>query len=181
MRYIAGIFTDKQDAKEVVQKLREKGYGEDISVIARDEKDSQVTSGVMTGGAVGGIVGLLAGLSSVAIPGVGSLLVAGPFMAAWGITGAALGALAGGLVGGLVDLGMTEESARRYQDRIIQGDVMVAVSLEEKMDSAKKQNATGKTEKTGKGSSADLQKKSAEIEEIMTQHNAEEINISREK
>jgi hypothetical protein len=42
-------------------------------------------------------------------------------------SGAAIGAAAGGLMGALVGLGIPEERARVYNDRITQGDYLVIV------------------------------------------------------
>jgi uncharacterized protein YcfJ len=43
------------------------------------------------------------------------------------ITGGAIGAAAGGLVGALVGLGIPEDRARVYNDRVSRGDYMVIV------------------------------------------------------
>ena len=94
-------------------------------------------SGATTGGMIGGIAGLLVGIGAITIPGLGAILIGGPLAAALGLTGAAAttvtgaltGALAGGLVGGLVGLGVPEEDARVYEDRVKSGAILVAVPL----------------------------------------------------
>jgi len=51
-----------------------------------------------------------------------------------GITGGVLGALTGGPVGALVDLGIPEETAKVYEDRIKTGEVLVAVQIEHEIE-----------------------------------------------
>ncbi len=84
------------------------------------------------------------GIGAIAIPGIGGLLIGGPLAAALGLTGAAAatvsgavtGALAGGLVGGLVGLGVPEETAKVYENRIREGGVLIAVAAREGDDEA---------------------------------------------
>ena len=83
----------------------------------------------MTGGAIGGTVGLLAGIGSLAIPGLGPFIAAGPIMAA--LSGAAAGATAGGVVGALVGLGIPEYEAKAYEERVKKGGYLVAVHVED--------------------------------------------------
>lgn len=141
---VAGLFSDSVKAGNAVAELKQQGFTEDISVVAREEGTGEVTSeqvkqnvedgtvaGAVTGAVGGGLLGLLAGAVNVAVPGVGALLVFGPLAALWGLTGGALGALAGGLIGALVDAGFPEERARLYEDRVREGEVLVAVDVEE--------------------------------------------------
>lgn len=140
---IFGLFTDSEAAGKAVAELKQMDYTDDISIVAqRDDEDTpdthqikeDPTEGTVAGAAVGGLTGALAGiiaaLSTVAVPGVGIFVVGGPLLATWGITGGAIGALTGGLVGALVDLGIPEETAKLYEDRIKQGEVLVSVRAE---------------------------------------------------
>jgi len=144
-----GVFADRDDAESAINDLRDGGYNpRDISVITRDVTVAQsvaantganVTEGAVggatTGGVLGGLAGLLIGIGAITIPGLGALLIGGPIAAALGLTGAAAttvsgavtGALAGGLVGALVSLGVPEETARVYEDRIKEGAILLAV------------------------------------------------------
>lgn len=137
---IAGLFSDSKKAGEAVSRLKEKGYTDNVSIVAKgvdgqisteEIKGSSGAAGALAGAAVGGpvgaLVGLIAGAVSVAIPGA-MLLVAGPLAVTWGVTGAALGALSGGLVGALVDAGFSEEKAKIFEDHIMRGEVLVAVT-----------------------------------------------------
>jgi uncharacterized membrane protein len=56
---------------------------------------------------------------------VGPFIAAGPIMAA--LSGAALGATTGGLVGGLIGLGIPEIEAKRYEEKLRNGNFLIAV------------------------------------------------------
>jgi hypothetical protein len=72
---------------------------------------------------------LLIGLGTLAIPGVGPVMLAGAAATAiaTALAGSAIGAAAGGLVGGLIGLGIPEEQAQLYHDHVVQGDYLVIV------------------------------------------------------
>jgi uncharacterized membrane protein len=158
---IFGIFANSDDAGNAVAELKGKGY--DVSVITRDKKGEiketevndmpggDVAEGAVTGAAVGGLAGILAGAVGLAIPGIGPLFVIGPLAASWGLTGAALGALTGGLVAALTKVGLSEEVAQGYEERVKAGDVLLVV------------DADSNTE---------------DVQSIFKQHNAEEITTT---
>lgn len=136
---INGLFSDSERAGEAVSLLKEKGYTKDISILARDERDNEIKAtdvkkdisegtlaGATTGAAVGALAAVVTGLTSLAIPGIGAILLGGPLYA--GLAGAATGALAGGMIGALVELGVPEETARMYEESIQSGEVLVSVS-----------------------------------------------------
>jgi len=83
------------------------------------------TTGVTAGGAIGGTLGLLAGIGSLAIPGLGPFIAAGPIMGA--LAGAGVGGAVGGVVGALVGMGMPEYEAKRYEGRVKNGGVLLSV------------------------------------------------------
>src|SRR5947209_7714214 len=85
-------------------------------------------TGAGTGGVLGGALGWLVGIGALAIPGLGPFIAAGPIMAA--LSGAAVGAATGGIVGSLVGMGIPEYEAKRYQNRIREGRVLIAVHSE---------------------------------------------------
>jgi hypothetical protein len=144
-----GVFTDRDAAESAIDELRDDGYNpKDISIVTQDKVVGQdlardtgasvaegAASGATTGGVIGGLAGLLIGIGAITVPGIGGLLIGGPLAAALGLTGAAAttvqgavtGALAGGLIGALVGLGVPEEDARVYEDRIKQGGILLAV------------------------------------------------------
>ncbi|MBI1862619.1 general stress protein [Candidatus Microgenomates bacterium] len=135
-KIVIGVFKDSQKAGDAVSELKDKGYTKDISVLSRDNKadvkstdvKQDVADTAAVGAGVGAVAGaILAGLSAVALPGLG-LLVGGPLAAL--LTGGAAGALTGGLVGSLVDLGIPEDVARDYEARINRGEVAVGVDAD---------------------------------------------------
>lgn len=85
-------------------------------------------TGAITGGVIGGTIGLLAGIGTLAIPGLGPFIAAGPIVAALG--GTAAGATAGGVVGALVGLGIPESEAKVYENRLKEGGYLVAVQVQ---------------------------------------------------
>ena len=142
----AGLYHSRDEAQNAVQALKDAGYDMDrVSVIARDadkiageetteeignKADEGAATGALTGGALGGITGLLVGLGALAIPGIGPILLAGAEATAIATTlaGAGIGAAAGGLVGALIGLGIPEEKAKIYSDRVAQGSFLVMVT-----------------------------------------------------
>jgi hypothetical protein len=86
-------------------------------------------AGTATGALVGGISGLLIGLGTLALPGLGPVLAAGPLAAALG--GAAIGAATGGLIGALVDAGVPEVYATTYATDVERGHVLLTVRTDE--------------------------------------------------
>jgi hypothetical protein len=69
------------------------------------------------------------GLGALAIPGIGPVMLAGATATAIATTlsGTAIGAATGGLIGALIGLGIPEERARVYYDRVSRGDYLVMV------------------------------------------------------
>ena len=142
----AGLFYSREEAEAAVRGLKDAGFDQDrISVIARDadkvdgvetteevgnKADEGAAAGAVTGGALGGITGLLVGLGALAIPGVGPILLAGAEATAIATTlaGGAIGAATGGLVGALIGLGIPEERAKVYSDRVAGGSFLVMVT-----------------------------------------------------
>ena len=142
----AGLYYSRDEAEAAVRALKDAGYDMDrVSVIAKDadkvaghdatdevgnKADEGAATGAVTGGALGGITGLLVGLGALAIPGIGPILLAGAEATAIATTlaGAGIGAAAGGLIGALIGLGIPEEKARIYSDRVGRGSFLVMVT-----------------------------------------------------
>lgn len=141
-----GVFATRRETEHALGELRAGGFDMDrVSVIAKDadskgeiagidvqdsadnKADEGATKGALTGGTVGGLTGLLVGLGLVAIPGIGPIMLAGAAATtiATTLAGTALGAAAGSLLGALVGLGIPEEAARAYSDRVERGDYLV--------------------------------------------------------
>lgn len=98
-------------------------------------------TGATTGAVFGGLGGLLVGLGTLAIPGAAPIIIAGEIATTIFSTlvGAGLGATAGGLLGALVGLGIPEDRAKIYSERIAEGSYLVVVNgLDEEIDRAEK-------------------------------------------
>lgn len=96
---------------------------------SRSRDGGDVAHGAMkgagTGAAVGGVLGLVAGVASLAIPGIGPIIAAGPIAAA--LAGAGIGAAAGGIIGALANLGVPEEHAHYYAEGVRRGGTLITV------------------------------------------------------
>src|SRR5262245_2945075 len=117
---VYGIAKTRAQAESVIEKLRSSGFrSDDISVLFPDtagtrdfahEKNTKAPEGATAGGiagmGAGAVLGWLAGIGTLAIPGAGPFIAAGPIMAALG--GAAVGGATGGLLGALIGLGIPE-------------------------------------------------------------------------
>jgi hypothetical protein len=140
---VYGIVQTRAQAESIVSGLRSAGFtGNHISVLFPDkggtkdfahEKNTKAPEGATTGGiagmGIGAALGWLAGIGSLAIPGVGPFIAAGPIMAALG--GAAVGGATGGLVGALVGLGIPEYEAKLYDGKVRGGNVLVSVHADD--------------------------------------------------
>lgn len=152
---VVGLFDDVQEAQAVVEELMAEGFNrDDISIVAKSVSDTEMTggtssgmrdndaddtasgaaSGAGTGALLGGAAGLLLGLGSLAIPGVGPILGAGPVAAA--LAGAGIGAAAGGLIGALTNAGVPEEEAGYYTEGVRRGHTLITVTADDAMADA---------------------------------------------
>lgn len=139
---VIGLVPSYAQADQVVGQLQGVGFAPgDISVILPDqqgtrdfalEKNTKAPEasavGATTGGVLGGTLGVLAGIGTLALPGLGPLIAAGPIMAA--LSGAAAGAALGGIAGALVGLGIPELEAKQYEGKIKEGKILVSVHAE---------------------------------------------------
>lgn len=136
------IATSRAQADGIVGELKSASFSNnDISVLFPDkdttrdfahEKNTKAPEGAVTGagtgGVIGGALGWIAGIGMLAIPGVGPFIAAGPVMAA--LSGAALGAAAGGIAGGLIGMGIPELEAKRYEGKVMAGNLLISVHTE---------------------------------------------------
>jgi hypothetical protein len=133
------IAKNTEQAEAIVNELKATGFSNnDISVLFADksttkdfahEKHTKAPEGTAIGGTIGigagAVLGWLAGIGSLAIPGVGPLIAAGPIMGA--LSGAAVGAATGGLAGALIGAGIPEYEAKRYEGKIAGGSALISV------------------------------------------------------
>jgi Protein of unknown function (DUF3341) len=136
---VFGIFSTRTSVERTVDALRAEGYrNTDISVLyplnvgTKDFAHEQAskapegaTTGAVTGAVLGGALGWLAGIGSLAIPGLGPFIAAGPILAA--MAGAGAGGAVGGLGGGLIGLGIPEYEAKRYEGSVKDGGILLSV------------------------------------------------------
>lgn len=136
------LVPDTIRAQAIVNELRIAGFAyENISVLLPDktgtrdfahEHGTKAPEGAVTGAGVGatigGTMGWLIGIGSLAIPGLGPFIAAGPILAA--LSGAAVGAAAGGVAGALIGLGVPEFEAKQYEGKLKAGNVLISVHAE---------------------------------------------------
>jgi uncharacterized membrane protein len=128
-------------AEEVISRLQSANFANsEISVLFAENKDGKVilekntkapegaATGGGTGAVIGGVLGWLIGIGSLAIPGVGPFIAAGPIMAA--LSGGAVGGVVGGILGSLVGLGIPEVEAKQYESKIKAGHTLISVHTE---------------------------------------------------
>lgn len=147
MRHIIGMFDTRDEAEAAIDRLNRSGIGVDaISVAMKEDQREGISSlaadtgthdlaeegagvGAVSGAAVGTLVGLLVAGSTMVLPGLGTVLVAGPLAAA--LTGAGVGAASGGVLGALVGSGIPEPEVHPYLTGVESGGVIVAAHVPE--------------------------------------------------
>lgn len=136
------IAQDHAQVEAIVNKLKDSGFSNnEISVLFPDktgtrdfahEQNTKMPEGAATGGVAGmgagAILGWLAGIGSLAIPGVGPFIAAGPIMGA--LSGAAVGGATGGIIGALVGMGIPEYEAKLYDGKVRNGNILISVHTE---------------------------------------------------
>lgn len=127
----------------IVEGLKNAGFpSTEISVLFADksgtrdfahEQNTKMPEGAATGGiagmSTGAVLGWLAGIGTLAIPGVGPFIAAGPIMGALG--GAAVGGATGGIIGALVGMGIPEYEAKLYDGKISGGNTLISVHTDD--------------------------------------------------
>ncbi len=148
----AGIFPARRNAELGLREIKNYGFPmENVLLIVRNAEEEQKISGVdvqnytsnkadegaatgaIAGSVLGSTSGLLIGLSSVAIPGIGAIVLAGVEATAIATTlaGGAIGAATGSLTGGLIGLGIPEERAKIYNERVSKGEYLIVLDSSE--------------------------------------------------
>lgn len=136
---VFAIINSTERAAQIVDDLKAAGFSNtDISVLLPDQRGTRdfaheqntkapegAATGAGTGTLLGGALGWLVGIGSLAIPGLGPFIAAGPIMAA--LSGAAVGAVAGGLTGALIGMGVPEYEAKRFEGKLKSGNILLSV------------------------------------------------------
>lgn len=140
---VFAIFRERMAVERAVDALKSAGFrNTDISALFPDSQGNKdfahekqtkapegATAGTATGAVLGGTLGWLVGIGSLAIPGVGPFIAAGPIMAA--LAGAGVGGALGGLTGALVGMGIPEYEAKRYEGLVKDGGILVSVHCDD--------------------------------------------------
>ncbi|MDI9637077.1 hypothetical protein QM565_15090 [Geitlerinema splendidum] len=149
---VVHTFKTLEAAETAVNKLIEQKFpANQISIVTQNMRAEKqihgfVTAGdiakegAATGAWVGGLFGLLMGAAFIFVPGVGPLVVAGPFAAALlgGVEGALAGAAGGGLLGALAGWGISKEHILKYEEVIKGGHyLLIANGNEEQVAQAR--------------------------------------------
>jgi hypothetical protein len=141
---VYGIFDKRDQVEKAVESLRNEGFtAEDVSVLfptpdtvrefahTKESKAPEGASFAGSAGAVlGGALGWLVGLGAVSIPGLGSVVAAGPLIGL--LAGSGAGGVIGGVAGALIGLGLPEYEARRYEGRVQEGGILLSVHCDSK-------------------------------------------------
>ena len=136
---VLGIYPDYASVEKAVDVLKEARFrNNDISVLFPEKAGSKAfahdkgtrapegaAAGAGTGAVLGGTLGWLVGIGTLAIPGVGPFIAAGPLMAA--LAGMGVGGAVGGITGALIGLGIPEHEAKRYEVRVKEGAILLSV------------------------------------------------------
>ena len=155
---VFGIFKNRDDIEAAINALKYAGFNiTAISVLSPEnagirtfahEKDSKApegaAAGASTGALLGGTLGWLVGIGSLAIPGVGPFIAAGPIVAA--LAGVGVGSVLGGASGALIGLGIPEYEAKRYETYFNEGGILLSVHCN---DSDEIKRATELLKETG--------------------------------
>jgi hypothetical protein len=135
---VFGIYLVRSKAESAVATLRDRGFPDsDISALdpenARSRKLATESStnatedasvGAISRQATGGLLGGLEGADALAIRGVGRFIAVGPIaadLAGSGVNGSRASARV------LLGVGVPEHEARRYEGRLLNGGILVAV------------------------------------------------------
>jgi len=136
---VFGIYASRNAVEYALGVLKDAGFrNEDVSVLLSEnlgtkdlgtEKSSKspegAAVGATSGAVIGGTLGWLAGIGSLAIPGLGPFIAAGPIMAA--LAGVGVGGAVGGVTGALVGFGIPEYEAKRYEGLVKKGGILLSV------------------------------------------------------
>ena len=95
---------------------------------ARHRTIERIEHGALDAGGWGGIVGVLGSeLVTLAVPGVGSIILAAEAASVGLATGTFYGAVAGAILGGAIGTNISDEQIRHYRERLAQGEYLIVI------------------------------------------------------
>lgn len=141
---VYGIYPNRIMVEKAVAELKDAGFRHtDISVLLpADEnfkeftavEESQAQEGIGLGGGAGAVIGStlgwLMGIGTIAVPGIGPFIAAGPIMTA--LAGAGAGGLFGGVTGAMIGVGIPEYEAKHYEHRLKEGATLLSVHADDR-------------------------------------------------
>ena len=140
---VFGIYDSRSAVDKAVDELKSGNFrNQDISVLLPTKEGTQdfahekatkapegATTGATTGAVLGGGLGWLVGLGTLAIPGIGPFVAAGPILSA--LSGAAVGGTVGGIAGALIGMGIPEYEAKRFEGYVKGGGILLSVHVDD--------------------------------------------------
>jgi hypothetical protein len=134
-RHQISVFMTTESRSRFIDSHPRYGELESEAIVVEEvelEKHRKTLEGAGAGGTIGGAIGamgaaLAAAGTTLIVPPLG-LAVAGPIAAM--LAGGGAGAAAGGLIGAFVGAGMSEYRARRFEELIKEGKIIVGVLAE---------------------------------------------------
>lgn len=143
-----GIFDKVRMAQQAVEELREAGFIEkQIGLLARKVEVTQIPTepsqeeqrtadsalgGILTGAGLGGLWAI--GIEVELLPAIGELLLGGIFSGLF--AGAIAGGAAGGIIGTLIAAGLPRERAKKLEEQVQAGRVIITVRTDDRYDEA---------------------------------------------
>lgn len=138
--FIFGLATDHAQVLKAMAALAEVGIASDqVSVLMADRQQSgalateiqaNAAHGSFSAGNIGGGLGWLAGLSALAIPGIGLLFAAGPIVGF--LTGIAVGRAVGSHRGAMIEeMGIPDIAVDHYEAAMNTGKIILAARCED--------------------------------------------------
>jgi len=173
---VFGIYLARGATASALTSLKNSGFSNsDISVLLPDnigskelatEKSTKAPTGAAigagSGAAIGGALGWLAGVGALIVPGIGPVIAAGPIIAT--LAGIGVGGALGGFTGALIGVGIPEYEAKKYEGRLLEGGILVAIHCEtaEEIERAKRTlEVTGAEDISSSREAAETERESA--------------------
>ena len=136
---VMGIYPDRTTVSDAICVLQKAGYRQtDIAVLSSDGQGSKdfalgnrtrglegAAVGTAVGAAIGAVSAWFISMQTVTLAAFGSLVAAGPVLAA--LAGAGAGGVVGWIVGFLAGMRLPEYVAKRYEGRIRRGGILLSV------------------------------------------------------
>jgi hypothetical protein len=150
--FVIAAVKPRERVDRIIEQVQAAGISPDrLSLISHDDRHGRdpadekprdnadklhdSTIGAVTGGVAMGVLGCIVGIASVAVPGLGFLIIGGPLAAALGdaVVGGAIGAIAGGLLG----LRVPDHRAKAYEESLRRGSTIISIHADGAEDLSK--------------------------------------------